>query len=31
LATQELSTELERPPSLIQETRNDVRMSIYLF
>jgi hypothetical protein len=31
LATQEPSTELERSPSLIQETSNDVSMSIYLF
>jgi hypothetical protein len=30
-ATQEPSIELERPPSPIQETRNDVSMSIYLF
>jgi hypothetical protein len=31
LATQEPSTEIERPPSLNQETKNDVSMSIYLF
>jgi hypothetical protein len=31
LAVQELSIELEMPPSPIQETRNDVSMNIHLF